>query len=127
MNKWIQFDMENKIVEVLAQKRFESEHHFGRHFLTPYQIALELVRLHPELPSLLKKDVGGLGTGSQNSIAQYIAQRLSTIIKAEELTGIEGAFISNLHSTDLVYKDTTGNEVRSSNTEQEGLSLFRLR
>lgn len=124
MTKWEQFEMESKISEVLSMAKFETGHHFGRPFLTPYQIAIELTERYPTLCDDLGMELGGSGTGLHNSLIQYIAQQLSTRIKNTPLCNtIEGAFISNMHLTDLIYK---GN-VRSSNSDPDDLTMFRLK
>lgn len=127
MAKWEQFDMERRINEVLSTVRFDPAHHFGRPFLTPYQIAIELTCRHPDLCADLGMELGGAGTGLQNSLTQYIARELSTRIRNTEIRNIEGAFVSNMHLTDLVFRDSTNQEVHSSMTEQDALSMFRLR
>lgn len=127
MTKWEQFEMERKITEVLSMAKFETEHHFGKPFLTPYQIAIELTGRHPTLCKDLEMELGGAGTGLQNSLTQYIAQQLSTRIKKKEIRNIEGAFIFNMHLTDLVFKNLKGQEIHSSNSDQDALSMFRLK
>ncbi len=127
MTKWEQFEMDGKISEVLSMAKFDTEHHFGKPYLTPYQIAIELTRRHPSLCEDLQMELGGAGTGLQNSLTQYIAQQLSTRIKNEEIGNIEGAFIFNMHLTDLVFRDSTGRDIHSSNSDQAGLSMFRLK
>jgi hypothetical protein len=72
-------------------------------------------------------ELGGAGTGLQNSLTQYIAQRLSARIKSGDIKNIEGAFISNMHLTDMVFEDSEDREIHSSNTDQDTLSMFRLR
>ena len=127
MTKWEQFEMERKITEVLSMAKFKTEHHFGKPFLTPYQIAIELTGRDHRLCEDLGMELGGVGTGLQNSLTQYIAQQLSTRIKNEEIRNIEGAFIFNMHLTDLVFKDSKGHEIHSSNSDQDGLTMFRLK
>ena len=127
MAKWEQFGMEHKIIEVLSMVELDNKHHFQRSFLTPYQIAIELTHRYPNLCEDLEMELGGAGTGLQNSLTQYIAQRLSAQIKSGEIRNIEGAFISNMHLTDLVFEDSSGQEIHSSNTDKDTLSMFRLR
>ncbi len=127
MAKWEQFGMEHKIIEVLSMVELDNKHHFQRSFLTPYQIAIELTHRYPNLCEDLEMELGGAGTGLQNSLTQYIAQRLSAQIKSGDIRNIEGAFISNMHLTDLVFEDSSGQEIHSSNTDQDTLSMFRLR
>lgn len=127
MAKWDEFEMERKITEVLSSPAHENEHHFRRSFLTPYQIAIELTRMYPTICEDLGMELGGADTGLQNSLTQYIAQRLSARIKSGDIKNIEGAFISNMHLTDMVFEDSEGREIHSSNTDQDTLSMFRLR
>ncbi len=128
MTKWEQFEMERKITEVLSMAKFETEHHFGKPFLTPYQIAIELTVRHSTLCEDLKMELGGANTGLHNSLTQYIAQQLSTRIKNTPLCNIiEGAFIFNMHLTDLVFRTSEGRDIHSSNSDQAGLSMFRLK
>jgi len=127
MAKWEQFDMESKINEVLSTVRFDPAHHFRRPFLTPYQIAIELTHRHPTICEDLGMELGGAGTRLQNSLTQYIAQRLSARIKSRDIKNIEGAFISNMHLTDMVFEDSEGREIHSANTDQDTLSMFSLR
>ena len=42
-SKWEQFDVENKIRNILQNTKYDTDHSFGRPFLTPYQIAIELL------------------------------------------------------------------------------------
>ena len=127
MTKWEQFEMEGKITEVLSMAKFETEHHLGKPFLTPYQIAIELIDRHPTLCKDLEMELGGVNTGLYNSLTQYIANQLSKRIKKEEIRNIEGAFIFNMHLTDLVFKTSEGKEIHSSNSDQAALSIFRLK
>ncbi len=128
MTKWEQFGMESKIIEVLSMAKFEIEHHFGKPYLTPYQIAIELTNRYPTLCDDLDMKVGGTNIGVHNSLTQYIAQQLSTRIKDTHLRNIiEGAFIFNMHLTDLVFRTSEGKDIHSSNSDQDALSMFRLK
>ena len=129
MEKWKQFDMEGKINEALSMAKLKTNHHFENHFLflTPYQIAIALSERHPTLCKNLGMELGGAGTGLHHSLTQYIAQQLSTRIKTKEIHNIEGAFIANLYLIDLVYENANGQEIHSSNNDQDTLSMFRLK
>ena len=127
MTKWEQFGMERKITEVLSMAKFEIAHHFGKPFLTPYQIAIELTVRYPALCKDLDMELGGVNTGLHNSLTHYVANQLSIRIEKEEITNIEGAFIFNMHLTDLVFRTSEGKEIHSSNSDQDALSMFRLK
>ena len=48
MSKSVEFGAENRIRDILASSEYSNpDHHLGRPFLTPYQIAIEFARLHP--------------------------------------------------------------------------------
>jgi hypothetical protein len=130
MNKWQQFDIENKVTEILQDApNVLKDHHLGQPFLTAYQIAIEFAERYPEEFKQLKLPIGGAGTGKHNSLAQYLAQQLSRNIKSKRITHIEGGFISNLHLHDINF-DTNSQDrlIHSSLTKTwYTLSMFRLK
>lgn len=127
-NKWESNDMESKIKEVLSDSKYRSDnHHFKRPFLTPYQIGIELLLRYPTICEDLNMQFGGKGTGTQNSVVQYIANELSSRIKRTEITDIQGVFLSNDHLNELSFCKPDGKIVESSNQGREHLSLFRLK
>ena len=125
MSQWDNLKMDTKISQILDVQSHNPDHHFGRPFLTPYQIAIRFnQRFHTDV-STIGKPIGGKGTGQQDSLAQYIALELSTRIRDGQITNIEGRFLfrENLHS--LQYDDG-GNIIESSSTQSYDLSMFRL-
>lgn len=129
MNHWLELDIENKITEILRDIPDAADnHHFKKPFLTAYQIAIEFAKRHPEATSKIGYEIGGVGTGERNSLSQYLANQLSKRIKREEITHIEGGFLSNLHLHDINF-DVDGQEepIHSSLTKTNfTLSMFRL-
>mgnify|MGYP000592673854 CR=1 FL=1 len=125
-SKWESYGIESKIIEVLSDTKYDSGHHFGRPFLTPYQIAIELVNRHPTICVDLDKEFGGQGTNKETSLVQYIARELSARIKSGRITNIEGAHLSNDHLSQYSFRGADGSEVSTSNRGQEHLSMFRL-
>lgn len=125
MSKWDQLNMDAKIVQILDVQSHDPNHHFGRPFLTPYQIAIKFHRLFPKEFREIGKPIGGKGTGQQDSLAQYIALELSRRIKSRAITNIEGSFLhlSNLYS--LKY-EVNGQLIESSLEQPYDLSIFRL-
>ena len=121
--------MEAKVVEVLAGvPAADDSHHFGRPFMSAYQLAIELHRLHPQVAGALGQPVGGADIGQRNSLAQYLARQLSGQIAADPEYPVEGAFISNRDVLELRYRATDGTELRSSLSGSGfELSMFRLR
>jgi hypothetical protein len=128
MSKWDDAGMTDKVHEVLLDHRFDDDdHHFGRTFLTSYQIAIELERRYPGTAALLGKQLGGAGTGEQVSVAQYVANELSKQIKAHAgAHRIEGRFISNLHVSELDYSGPNGTITSSLTGTGFDLALFRI-
>jgi hypothetical protein len=125
MNIWEENHVEEKIMQILEDVP-DGGHHFGRPFLTAYQLAIEFDRLYPEVRSQTNLPIGGIGAGQRNTFSQYLAKQLSQRIKSAEITKIEGGFLSNQHLKDISFsnKDTV---IHSSLTDTEfTLSMFRL-
>ena len=126
MSLWDQLDMTVKIEEILRVRSHSPRHHFGRPFLSPYQIAIAFRARFPEDFQIIAKPVGGKGTGQQDSLAQYIALELSRRIKKRDLPNIEGRFLHRAALHGLMYQD--GNRIiKSSSMTSYDLSIFRLR
>ena len=123
---WEQHDIEDRVIQILREVEDEG-HHFGRPFLTAYQLAIEFDRRHHDIVTRLDKEVGGAGTGERTSIAQYLALELSRQIRDNPAYPIEGAFISNRYVRGLSYN--YDNEIITSSVTGSGysLSMFRLR
>jgi hypothetical protein len=129
MSVWERFEVERKIIGILRETPHQEAHHFGRPYLSAYQLAIEVDRRWPDLRNALDNPpVGGLGIGTRNSLAQYLARELSRRIKSGELTTVEGAFLSDEDLEELIYVESDGQRVTSSLTGSGyHLSLFRLR
>jgi hypothetical protein len=104
VSRWQEFDFERRIRDILRSVRPHVEgHHFGRPYLTSYQIAIEFARRYPGDVHRIGLPVGGLGVGGHNSLAQYLAGQLSRAIRAGDLNDIEGAFLSDMHLAELSF------------------------
>jgi hypothetical protein len=98
----------------------------GRPYLTAYQLAIKVDRAHPDLKKHFGGVVGGAGIGRHNSLAEYLAGRLTQL--AGEDFPIERAALSNAHTIEMVFRDADGGRVASSLIESgDPLSMFRLR
>ena len=126
MSRWDDLQMDTKIDQILNVQSHDPGHHFGRPFMTPYQIAIEFERQYPNDFPELNKEIGGKGTGERNSVAQYIAQVLSTRIKNNVNYPIEGRFLHRAYLHKLKYK-TSDKCIESSLGQSYDLSLFRLK
>jgi hypothetical protein len=126
MSRWQEFAFEQRIREILTSVPAHAEgHHFGRPYLTSYQIAIEFCRRHPDAVDQIGLPVGGAGVGGHTSLAQYIARELSGRIRAGHLPGIEGAFLSDQHLTELSFRLGT-DQVKSSLIGAWDTAMFRL-
>jgi hypothetical protein len=125
-SQWQQHNIEDRVIEILREVQ-DDGHHFGRPFLTAYQLAIEFDQRHHDIVTHLDLEVGGAGTGEYVSLAQYLARQLSGYIKNDLNYPIEGAFISNRNVRELRYN--RGNEIITSSVTGSGysLSMFRLR
>ena len=89
------FDLDD-LRRVLAEcQEYEAGHHLGRPFMSAYQIAIRFADAHPQHPLVKKLDVGGQGTGPDQSLANRIARFLSAAVKHGRAGDIEGGFISH--------------------------------
>ena len=98
MSFWNDFSIEARIRGILDVPPREPGHHFGRPFLTAYQIAISFAERYPDDHDLIGKQIGGKETGLSHSLSQYFARELSDRIRNCRMTGIEGA---DLHGTHL--------------------------
>ena len=130
MSMWSDLQLEDRVVDVLADvPTINDVHHFGRPYVTAYQLAIRFERMFPAEFQAIGKPLGGRGTGQHNSLTQYLAGELSRQIKRHGKDyRIEGAFVSNRDARDFVFTDLRGEAVHSSLVETDyDLSLFRLR
>jgi hypothetical protein len=129
MSIWAEHHVEARIIEVLRDvPTVNDAHHFGRPYMSAYQLAIELHRRYPDIAEALGQRVGGAGVGQRNSLAQYVAKQLSDRIRDDPKQPVEGAFITNRDVLELSYQGADGTPVTSSLTGSGfDLSLFRLR
>jgi len=72
--QWDQLRMDDRIAGILRDAESHSPaHHFGRPFLSAYQIAIRFSEEHPDEFTQIGLPIGGRGTGQHNSLTQYIA------------------------------------------------------
>lgn len=131
MSKWVEHDMENRIITILSEVPINSPggHAFGRPFLTAYQVAIGFARRWPEVADAIGKPVGGVGSGQHDTLAQYIANQLSRRIRdAHNDHPVEGAFISNQDVREFLFDGADGGAMASSSAGGTAdLSMYRLR
>ena len=123
MSIWSDLNLNKKIVSILSKIDYQDPtHHFGKPFISAYQLAILLTEGYPQVYQTIGKPIGGEGIGERTSLAQYLARELSTRIKSGEINNIEGAFLSNKKLKDILFKH--GNdEIKSSVND---LSMFRF-
>jgi len=127
MSNWTDLDIEAHILEILREVQYCREHHFGRPFLTAYQIAIIFNQRFPGETRQLGLQVGGKNIGERNSLAQYLAGQLSKRILSGEIRETEGAFISNINLSEISLEDGGRIVVSSLTDTQYDLSMFRVR
>ena len=121
---WDELQLEDKIFQILSVESHNPDHHFGRPFLTPYQIAISFKNLFPEDFVRIGKPVGGKGTVQQDSLSQYFALELSRRISNNSISNIEGRFLHRKNLSTLQYNDE-GEIIESSSMQSYDLSMFR--
>jgi len=128
MSQWENFNFEVRIREILRNVTYHEEnHHFGRPFLTAYQIAIEFARQYPDDFRQIDLPIGGLRTGQHNSLSQYIAGQLSRRMQSGELSDLEGGFISNNYLSEISFENDNEKITSSLTNTEYDLSIFRLR
>ena len=127
MSEWEDLNIQSKVEGILERATRESqEHHFGVPFFTAYQIAIDYAQQYPGDLERMEYEIGGKDTGVHFSLAQYLAQQLSTKIKSGEISTIEGRFISNRYVSNFIF-DSKDIHVESSITgKHASISMFRL-
>ncbi|MDE0174262.1 MAG: hypothetical protein OYH76_24700 [Defluviicoccus sp.] len=125
MTIWDDFSIEARVREILDVPSHVPGHHFGRPFLTAYQIAISFAERFPSDHGLIGKQIGGKDAGPSQSLAQYLAKELSAGIKNRRLPGIEGADLHGTHLKKLEYRSSEGNLEASTGSSSE-LSMFRV-
>ncbi|MEV6607683.1 hypothetical protein [Kutzneria sp. NPDC051319] len=99
----------------------------GLAYLTAYQLAIKVDRDHPEVRQALGVKIGGEGTGSHVSFAQYLGRELSRRSRSANFP-VEMVYLSNDHVADVTYKSAGGEPIVSSLTGTGiPLALFRWR
>lgn len=127
MSKWESLQLEERIAGILRGVRYHRPHHFGRPYLTTYQLAIAVDTQYPEVRQQLRYPLGGKGAGRHSSLAQYLARELSRRIRLGIITTIEGAFVSKDAGIEITCYLSSGEAVESSLTDVYDLSMFRLR
>ena len=127
MALWDTHDLETKVRHVLERVPPVTEgHQLGPAYVTTYQLAIGVERAFPGTAAALGKSVGGVGTGSNDSLARYLGQVLSAKIGADPNYFVEGAFLSNQDVERQVFAGPYGSVTSSTGTPYS-LSMFRLR
>ncbi len=125
MSEWEEYQILDKLLEILDVESIPSEHHLGRPFMTPYQLAIAFKQRFPEIFNAIGLPVGGKGTNQHSSLAQYLARELSRHIKNHSISNqIEGGFLYNGYLSDLTFFDGE-EEIVSSSEQSYHLSIFR--
>lgn len=125
-SKWDTLEIEAKVTEILqSAESHQPGHPFGRPFVTAYQLAIVFASRYEDAARELGLPVGGVGTGTYTSLAQYLARELSRRINSGRITHIEGAFLWRRHVREIAF-DHQGQAVRSSLGESFDLSMFRI-
>jgi|LSQX01.2.fsa_nt_gb hypothetical protein len=122
MSVWQKENIEQKIIDILkgVEFRFNPQHRFGRPFLTAYQLAIVFSEKNLNVVEQLNtcQEIGGEGSGTYNSLSQYLARQISGHYESMKDRGVEGAFLSGDNREDLVLDG----DVRPS---VKDISMFR--
>ncbi len=128
MNPWQEYDFLEKVERLLAAGEFQlkAAHHFGRPWVTVYQLAAAFARAYPAIIEDLNMRVAGGTTEGQDSLPRYLSWHLSQGIQAGRITSIEGSWLLASGLAKLQYQ-YEGWQSGDPNDEVGGYSLYRLR
>jgi len=124
MSIWDKYQIESKVLNILNIQSHNPDHHFGRPFLTPYQIAIEFKRIYPSEFAAIGKPIGGKNTGQHDSLSQYIARELSCRIQTKKIQNIEGRFLHHLYLHSLQWNNDE-QPIEASSMQNYDLSMYR--
>ena len=120
--------LEQKVIQVLERiTYFNASHHFGRPFVTAYQLAILFKQRFPDEFDAFGHPLGGMGSGAQFSLTSYLAGQLSKRIGNGEITSVEGRFLSNRQLLGIRFDDHGETITSSLTNSQYDVSMFRLR
>ena len=125
MSKWHDLDLAMKLTSILDDYRYQSPYS-GCAFVTGYQLAIEFARRYPDDTQEIGFPVGGVGTGQQNSLAQYLAHQLSVHIQSGAITNMDMGYLSTRHLDDLSFVGDYG-AIHASSRQPIDIAVFRLR
>lgn len=130
MSLWSDHHLTDKVVEILTDVHCNNDvHHFGRPYISAYQIAIEMQHRFPDTVTAIGKPVGGADAGQRDSLTQYLSNQLSRQISARGAEHpVEGAFLSNENAARITFIDNSGAELTSSLVGTSfDMSIYRLR
>lgn len=124
MSDWEKYSIESKIIKILEDVPFKKGHHFGRRFMTSYQIAVLFNKKFSKEAKSISQSIGGKGFGPQDSLAKYLSGQLSRRIKNGSLSNrIEGGFLHGQNLQPLKFDDS---KISFEGTTIDRYSIFRL-
>lgn len=124
MSDWQEYSLQDKVVQILAAvPPYKADHHFGRPYLSAYQIAIKLRQEFWEEIAQMGRPIGGAGSGEPSPLAWYIADQLSKRISQHEITNIQGAFLRTDNVMNVAFNND-GERIEPSTLPY--LTLFRL-
>jgi hypothetical protein len=127
---WDSSGIEAAILDILKNQITKKNYkHMGEYvYMTSYQIAIAINDKYQSVFSSLGKSLGGVGSGTTDSLPRYIARMLSERIGNCKITNVEGAFISNENQTQLSYQFQQQTVVSSLiGREDVDLSIYRYK
>ena len=123
-NLWVELDLEQKIIGLLAEQVSTNVgSDFGRPFVTAYQLAIMFAERYPgDYEVFVNRGfpMGGLNSGTRNSLPQYLAGQMASKAVNQSM-GIEGGFLSCEHLSGFNY----GGDLVKSSVPQ--VAMFRMK
>ena len=124
-SSWDSLSMEDKVVQVLSDIIYHyPNHHFGRPFLTAYQLAILINERFPDTFLSFGHSIGGRDSGVSYNFTSYLAGQLSERIRNGVITNVEKGFLSNSKLEEIEFIDADAKVVSSLTDTQFDLLMF---
>ena len=121
---WYQYEMEERIVEIL--KSLAAPVGTNQYALTIYQIAIEFAKRYEPDFKRMGRPLGGAGAGKR-ALTTYMANQLSKGIKAKRIVQIEMQFLHPADTESLIYKYNNKPIVATTHAAGYPIPVYRIR